>query len=111
MSVAKIKPNSDVTCQTAENIILQAFFPCWKGQSRVRKPPSHPVQAESGNLHLTCQVSNELEDEIIAGHPAIYDQLVELVVGLGKEGVHQLLLAEGDWLYSEKGQASPPFII
>jgi hypothetical protein len=28
-----------------------------------------------------CEVSNELKDEVVARHPAIYDQLVELVVG------------------------------
>jgi len=28
-----------------------------------------------------CEVSNELQDEVVARHPAIYDQLVELVVG------------------------------
>jgi hypothetical protein len=30
---------------------------------------------------LACEVSNELKDEVVARHPAIYDQLVELVVG------------------------------
>jgi hypothetical protein len=28
-----------------------------------------------------CEVSNELKDEVVARHPAIYDQLVKLVVG------------------------------
>jgi hypothetical protein len=28
-----------------------------------------------------CEVCNELKDEVVARHSAIYDQLVELVVG------------------------------
>jgi hypothetical protein len=37
--------------------------------------PEHWLKAHA------CEVSNELKDEVVARHPAIYDQLVELVVG------------------------------
>ena len=46
----------------------------------------------------TCQISNESEDEVILRHSTVHHESLKLVISLGEEGVHQLLLAEGHGL-------------